>query len=171
MMMKLHPDLIFNICGLDQARKCAHYPQVRVHFQALHLMLSTLEALHLFCLFHIRTHPPPPPPTPTPPPLLKLKTLLTLLTRTSTRKSFQHNPMFQVLKDTLSFGNTAKNMYTGFLSNDAHLSRRTRYFASTHDDRVMSTFYRGMRRLKSQSTSLNVCLLFFLLRSPHCEIA
>ena len=168
---KLHPDLIFNICGLDQARKCAHYPQVRVHFQALHLMLSTLEALHLFCLFHIRTHPPPPPPTPTPPPLLKLKTLLTLLTRTSTRKSFQHNPMFQVLKDTLSFGNTAKNMYTGFLSNDAHLSRRTRYFASTHDDRVMSTFYRGMRRLKSQSTSLNVCLLLFLLRSPHCEIA
>ena len=75
---KLHPDLIFNICGLDQARKCAHYPQVRVHFQALHLMLSTLEALHLFCLFHIRTHPPPPPPAPTPPPLWKLKTLLTL---------------------------------------------------------------------------------------------
>ena len=66
MMMKLRPDLIFNICGLDQARKCAHYPQVRVHFQALHLMLSTLEALHLFCLFYIRTHPPPPAPTHTP---------------------------------------------------------------------------------------------------------
>ena len=56
MMMKLRPDLIFNICELDQARKCAHYPQVRVHFQALHLMLSTLEALHLFCLF-LHPHP------------------------------------------------------------------------------------------------------------------
>ena len=57
---KLHPDLIFNICGLDQARKCAHYPQVRVHFQALHLMLSTLEALHLFYLFYPTTSSLPP---------------------------------------------------------------------------------------------------------------
>ena len=52
------------------------------------------------------------PPTP---PLWKLKTLLTLLTRTSTRKSFQHKPMFQVLKDTSSFGNTAKKHVHGLL--------------------------------------------------------